>query len=697
MKIWILTNDYKPTYGYGISSYIDQAIHMYQSKHQVTIFTPDIYQNTIETLTENTRIIRFFDKSHTTSEYINIYLGLSKQIAEEVLSQIDKEGCAPDTIEVQDCMALGYYLLLRKQQGEARLSKTTIIVVAHTPRFLLVEANQEHTFAHDNYLIGMHEKECYRLADAVICPSNFLAQKLKKAIPEIDLNIIPLPFELHPQLDLPTQPPLQDILYIGRLEPRKGILTALETIAKLWNKGLKFRVTIVGADYYYEQYRCTAIEYISKNYHQAIINGELKIIQQLPPDIIYEQIQHSRFVLIPSTFDNFPITCLEATALGTPVIISKSGGQAELINETQGFVFSWEEPNSLEKTLETALSSSAEVLAEKSTTARGILNKTCGYSIVLKQRENIIAKAQRGRLTPYTPQFFAKEQFAQRSLPITEEKLALELYGPSEKRKGTVQNYTYGKGTERQIIPELLSIIFITTNPTAATFDKLQHIYNSDYPKKEILLIDAGTWVPESKKLFQAFLKQKNIPIRFFKIHENNASKACNCGARLAQGDYITFIRDTETVDSTFYSKAIQQLKQNIAHSFCYSWLAITGLYEQVLPMFFPELPYLLYNNAVSPIAVYKRDIYLSFGQKPETYNDGTEDHLSTLNLLQTGHTGQVLTEVLSFIVIENEAQAQRPQTLQSVYREQPELIQKYGLEVLQLVQTNTFCDLTLN
>lgn len=56
-----------------------------------------------------------------------------------------------------------------------------------------------------------------------------------------------------------------------------------------------------------------------------------------------------------------------------------------------------------------------------------------------------------------------------------------------------------------------------------------------------------------------------------------------------------------------------------------------------------------------------------------------------------------VIPEVLSFIFIEQEDQAYRPHTLQSVYRSQPELIEKYGTETLRLVQNNTFCNLTIN
>lgn len=694
MKIWILTNDYKPTYGYGISSYIDQAIRMYTPKHQVSIFTPDSYQSSIESLENNVCIVRYFDKSLTNNEFINMYLGMSHQAAEEILLHIDQNG-APDSIEVQDCMALGYYLLLRKQQGEARLKNTSIVLVAHTPRFLLITANQENQFSHDNYLISMHEKECYRMADAVLCPSKFLADQLREYLPEITITIVPLPFELCQETTCP-QDIAQDILFVGRLEPRKGILAALEIIEDMWKKEQPLRVTLIGANYYLEPYACSAIEYISKKYHQAIIQGYLKIIQQLPPALVYEQMRRSRFVLIPSTFDNFPITCLEAMALGTPVIAATSGGQAELINEQTGFIFSWETPADFAKVLDSALQSPQKTLQQKTTAAKELLQAYCGYTNVLTQREKILTAIHKRSFSPYSPKRFAQEQFAKIIPPISEEKLSLELYGVLEKKKGTLLNYTSGKTSERQSIPQLLSIIVITTNPTKTLINRLQQINTTQYGKKELLLIDAGTWLPESNKLLESLLKQKNIPLRFFRIHESNTSKACNCGARLAQGEFITFIRDTEMVSADFYSKAIQQLQQNTAYSFCYSWVAITGLYEQILPMFFPELPYLLYNNVVSPIAVYRRDIYLSFGQKPETYNDGTEDHLSTLHLLQAGHTGQVLLEVLSFIVITNESQAYHPQTLQSVYKELPELIQKYGIETLRLVKANTPCDLTL-
>lgn len=192
-------------------------------------------------------------------------------------------------------------------------------------------------------------------------------------------------------------------------------------------------------------------------------------------------------------------------ALGTPIIASTSGGQAELLDASRGYLFSWTKENDLEQTLLDALASNNT--QEKNKAALLHLQNSCSYSIVLQQREQLLST--KGMYTPYVSPRYGEVQFTTRLLPVTEIKLAHELYGETKNKKHTIQNYSQGKTTERQTIPELLSIIVTTTNPTKTLVDRLQQIMTTDYAKKEIILIDAGTWLPESAKLLQSLVKQK--------------------------------------------------------------------------------------------------------------------------------------------------------------------------------------------
>ena len=88
------------------------------------------------------------------------------------------------------------------------------------------------------------------------------------------------------------------------------------------------------------------------------------MLNSIPHLELIPHILSATAVTIPSLYENFPNTCIESMYLGKPVLVSKSGGQAEMVQESgkNGLIFSWDKEGDFEEKLQQLLDMSDEEL-----------------------------------------------------------------------------------------------------------------------------------------------------------------------------------------------------------------------------------------------------------------------------------------------------------------------------------------------
>jgi len=119
-----------------------------------------------------------------------------------------------------------------------------------------------------------------------------------------------------------------DVLFVGRLSPEKGIRTLLAA----WMTGkIPFRLKIVGDGPMAEEVRAHAVRATDVEY-----------VGSLPQEAVYREMAKARFLVFPSEwFETFGRTVIEAFSQGTPVLAADLGAARELVKEgVTGFLFS---------------------------------------------------------------------------------------------------------------------------------------------------------------------------------------------------------------------------------------------------------------------------------------------------------------------------------------------------------------------
>lgn len=159
-----------------------------------------------------------------------------------------------------------------------------------------------------------HLKDYHRYIDAYFVLTDFQREKVKSWLPEEKLWLKPNPIEWPSVLG--ESEVKRDFLYIGRLEPAKGIVDLLSTWEQL-PEDMILNVIGSGDDDLLQRYSHRKnIHFLGKVSHEKTI----------------DYIRKSKYFIHPSlTYETFGLTLVEALAHGTPVIAFDIGPRKEFV------------------------------------------------------------------------------------------------------------------------------------------------------------------------------------------------------------------------------------------------------------------------------------------------------------------------------------------------------------------------------
>jgi len=125
----------------------------------------------------------------------------------------------------------------------------------------------------------------------------------------------------------------KDVLYIGRLEFRKGVNILLRTIPRVIDRHPEARFIFIGSD-------CGMRDYILSKAERLRIQDKIILVGEIARDKVIDYYYTASCCVVPSLWENHPYVCLEAMACGRPVIASNVGGIPEIIKHgSTGLLF----------------------------------------------------------------------------------------------------------------------------------------------------------------------------------------------------------------------------------------------------------------------------------------------------------------------------------------------------------------------
>ena len=173
-------------------------------------------------------------------------------------------------------------------------------------------------------------------------------------------------------------------LVVGRLQRWKGPHILCEALQLLDDQSPA--IDWLGRDTAFDSRHRRTSQYLAENY-PSIWQQKLLHCQPESPDQVATRQASAAFVVVPSTWDVFNFTCVEAMGQGTPVICSTGAGASSLIQDgINGFIFENETPRTLADAILRCTSMSDEQRAIMGKAALATVTKLLNPSGVARQQ-----------------------------------------------------------------------------------------------------------------------------------------------------------------------------------------------------------------------------------------------------------------------------------------------------------------------
>ena len=145
------------------------------------------------------------------------------------------------------------------------------------------------------------------------------------------------------------------ILYVGRIEPLKGIKILLEAV-KLLEDPRDTRLVIVGGSLEDD----AELERLKGLSEQLGIEEKVTFSGSVPQEMLPDFYSAADAFVLPSYYESFGLVALEAMACGTPVVVSRVGGLKTFIKQGEtGYLIPWRCPEPFAQRLDMLLANPA--------------------------------------------------------------------------------------------------------------------------------------------------------------------------------------------------------------------------------------------------------------------------------------------------------------------------------------------------
>ena len=143
------------------------------------------------------------------------------------------------------------------------------------------------------------------------------------------------------------------LLYVGRVEPLKGLDLLVETAAQMDSED-GVRVIVVGADVNGDR-EMDRVKLLAK---ERDLEGQIDFVGQVDHKELPLYYNAADVCVVPSYYESFGLVALESMACGTPVVATRVGGLSTIIQHGRtGYLKPWRCPDAFANSVEMIISS----------------------------------------------------------------------------------------------------------------------------------------------------------------------------------------------------------------------------------------------------------------------------------------------------------------------------------------------------
>lgn len=147
------------------------------------------------------------------------------------------------------------------------------------------------------------------------------------------------------------------LLFVGRIEPLKGVDTLIQAVGILQSEGVfneqPYCLAVIGGDTHISREQMTdEMDRLQSLGKSLGVHDLVTFLGRRDQDTLQYYYSAAEVVVVPSYYESFGLVALEAMACGTPVVASETGGLAFLVKDGEtGFHVPADDPKALAERL----------------------------------------------------------------------------------------------------------------------------------------------------------------------------------------------------------------------------------------------------------------------------------------------------------------------------------------------------------
>lgn len=324
MRICFVSTDYPPDTPFGGVATLTQtaARGLARRGHEVTVVTVTREAQDKRVMDEGVCVWRFSEPNYRTT--LKEDLKRNWQVWKAV------KKLQPQIVHLVEYGAEGFLVGLLGRQHYKRvtflISPATLTKVRHEQNFQLRQAVL--SFMARRQVLSSHAvcSPSYRWGRKVEQDAKLKPGSVRKVIQGMNLEEMRHFRETEPTIKI-DEPYL---IYYGRVEERKGVGYLAQALPAVWEQFPNLKVLFVGLQAAYKLEGIPSRQYIEQQAGKYAEN--LVFIDHLPREEVLPLVARAQLAVLPSLWEPYAYTSMEAIALGVPVVATgDSGGMAEII------------------------------------------------------------------------------------------------------------------------------------------------------------------------------------------------------------------------------------------------------------------------------------------------------------------------------------------------------------------------------
>jgi glycosyltransferase involved in cell wall biosynthesis len=536
MRIALVSRGVHPFGGGGIGVQVAGAAFALREIADVTVVTSSASEEPFrelerakhEDLPEGVRFAFVREpEPHEVGSYYSFMHLYSARVYAKLAELYGRDGV--DVVEFADFLGEGVVTVQGRRAHERFLRDATVCVRLHTSAEMCSVLNGFVDDEFETRMVFAGERHGLRYADRLLPPGSDVLDTYKRFYGDEALAeatairpIVP-PAATGEGRDPPSTSDGVRVLYMGRLERRKGVEDLLRAVGGLRRDN--WSLTLLGGDTETASLGMSMREQLAL---AAADHPQITFVDGLPRADVPKLIQDHHVVVCPSRWECWPSVILESFEANRPVLATPTGGMREMVRQTgAGWVTGGRGDQALTEALERLLKEPGRV------------------------EELIASGSPRRAFTRLNDPDVLRSAYA-----------GLAKWHAVHARNG-------GGPAARPDSAPLVSVVVPYFRLDGFIEETLQSVFDQDHERLEVILVNDGSLRPEDRLLAEL---ASRYPIRVLTKENAGLGRARNAGIRQSRGRYVLPVDADNLIRPEFVSRCLEILEQDDSVAFVTTW-----------------------------------------------------------------------------------------------------------------------------